>query len=182
MVKRYKFDIGAGQEKTGARSLRIKLFKINERKIEETQKRQLDRGALGGDGCNAILKREAYSTSCRKELRPDLFNEDDPCTVAASDRFNMEYKHKLQDEAVIAVERKVTKFFQTPVEIDEARTISRELLNHRGSRIEEYSWSGMDLGDGRLIRSQDQWTRFLGPLRVEHIWNVLVVQWRYGNE
>ena len=60
-----------------------------------------------------------------------MFNEDDPCTVAASDRFNMEYKHTLQDEAVIAVERKVTKFFQTPVEIDEARTMSRELLNHR---------------------------------------------------
>ena len=47
----------------------------------------------------------------------------------------MEYKHKLQDEAVIAVEQKVTKFFQTPVEIDEARTMScrvQELRNIHG--------------------------------------------------
>ena len=32
---------------------------------------------------------------------------------------------------MVGAERKVTKFFQTPVEIDEARTMSRALLNHR---------------------------------------------------
>ena len=110
VVKRYKIDIGAGQEKTGARSLRKKLFKINARRIEETQKRQLDRGALRGDGCNAILNREAYSTLCKKEQRPDLFNKDVPCTVAASDRFNMEHKCRIQDEIIIGIEQKVTKF------------------------------------------------------------------------
>ena len=131
VVKRYKIEIGAGQEKTGARSIRKKLVKINVRNIEETQKRQLDRVALRGDGRNAILNREACSTLCRKELRLDLFNKDDPCTVVASDRFNMEHKCRIQDEAVIGVEQKVAKFFQTPIKIDEARTMSRELLNHR---------------------------------------------------
>ena len=106
-----------------------------------------------------------------KELRPDLFNKDDRCTIAASDRFNMEYKRKPHDEAILEVERKVTKFFQTPVEIDEAMTM--RATKSSSSRTEEYSWSGMDLGDGRLIRSQDQWTRWLGPLRVEPIWNML---------
>ena len=48
-----------------------------------------------------------------------------------SDKFNMEYKCKLLEEAVVGAEQKVTKFFQTPVEIDEARTMSRALLNHR---------------------------------------------------
>ena len=48
-----------------------------------------------------------------------------------SDKFNMEHKCKLHDEAMVGAERKVTKFFQTPVEIDEARTMSRALLNHR---------------------------------------------------
>ena len=97
---------------------------------EETQKQQLGRGALRGDGCTAILNREAYSTLCRKELRPDLFNKDDSSTVSASDRFNMEYKHRIQDEAITGVEQKVTKFFQSPVVINEARTMSLELLNH----------------------------------------------------
>ena len=83
------------------------------------------------DSFNAIHNREAYSTLCRKELRPDLFNSDDPCTVVTSDKFNMEYSCKLHDEATVGTERKVTKFFQTPVEIDEARTLSRALLNHR---------------------------------------------------
>jgi len=32
---------------------------------------------------------------------------------------------------MVGAEREVTKFFQTPVEIDEARTMSRALLNHR---------------------------------------------------
>ena len=39
----------------------------------------------------------------------------------------------------------------------------------------------MDLGDGRLIRSQDQRTRWLGHLRVEPVWNMLVVLWCHGN-
>jgi len=95
--------------------VRRKLFKMYARKIEEAQKRQLDRGALRGDGCAAILNREAYSTLCRKELRPDLFNKDDPCTVSGSDRFNMEYKRRIQDEAITGVEQKVTKFFQSRV-------------------------------------------------------------------
>ena len=90
-----------------------------------------NRGALRGDGCTAILNREAYSTVCRKELRPDLFDKDDTCTVAACDRFNMEYKRRTQDEAITGVEQKVTKFFQSLVVIDEAKTMSRELLNHR---------------------------------------------------
>ena len=97
----------------------------------ETQKKQLDRGALRGDSFNAIHNREAYSTLCRKELRPDLFNSDDPCTVATSDKVNMEHNCKLHDEATVGTERKVTKFFQTPVEIDEARTLSWAPLNHR---------------------------------------------------
>ena len=122
----------------------------------ETQKRQLNRGALRGDSFNAIHNREAYSTLCRKELRPDLFNKDDPCTVVASDRFNLEHKCKLQDEAMVGAEQKVAKFFQTPVEIDEARTMTLALLDHKSSRIEESSWSGMDLGNGRLFRFQDQ--------------------------
>ena len=94
-------------------------------------KEKLDRGALRGDSFNAMHNREADSTLCRKELRPDLFNRNDPCTVVASDRFNIEHKCKLHDEAMFGAERKVTKFFQTPVEIDEARTMSRALLNHR---------------------------------------------------
>ena len=49
----------------------------------------------------------------------------------ASDKFNMEYEGKLLEEKVVDPEQKVTKFFQTPVEIDEARTMSRALLNHR---------------------------------------------------
>lgn len=73
----------------------------------------------------------AYSTFCRKDLRPDLFNKDDPCAVTASDRFNMEYERRIQNEAIIGVEQKVTKFCQSPVVIDEPRTMSRELLNHR---------------------------------------------------
>ena len=91
------------------------------------KKRQLDRGALRGDSFNAIHNREAYSAFCRKEL----FNNDDPCTVATSDKFNMEHNCKLRDETMVGSERKVTKLFQTPVEIDEARTMSRALLNHR---------------------------------------------------
>ena len=43
----------------------------------------------------------------------------------------MEQESRIQDEAIIGIEQKVTKFFQTPVVIDEARTMSRELLNHR---------------------------------------------------
>ena len=34
-------------------------------------------------------------------------------------------------DGINGVEQKVTKFFQTPVEIDEARTRSREVLTHR---------------------------------------------------
>ena len=86
---------------------------------------------LRGDSFNATHNREAYSALCRKELRPDLFNKDDPCTVMASDKFNMEHKCKLLEETVVGAEQRVTKFFQTPVEIDEARTMSRALLNHR---------------------------------------------------
>ena len=131
VVKRYSLNIGAGQGKIGARSIRERIFKINTRKIMETQKKQLDRGALRGDSFNAIHNREAYSALCRKELGPDLFNKDDPCTVVTSDKFNMEHKCKSHDEAMVGAERKVIKFFQTPVKIDEARTISRALLNHR---------------------------------------------------
>ena len=131
VVKRYSLNIGAGQGKIGARSIRERIFKINTRKIMETQKKQLDRGALRGDSFNAIHNREAYSALCRKELRPDLFNKDDPYTVVTSDKVNMEHMSKTHDEATVGTERKVTKFFQTPVEIDEARTMSRALLNHR---------------------------------------------------
>ena len=130
VVKRYSLNIGAGQGKIGARSIRERIFKINTRKIMETQKK-LDRGALRGDSFNAIHNREAYSALCRKEFRPDLFNQDDPCTVVTSDKFNMEHKCKSHDEAMVGAERKVMKFFQTPVEIDEARTMSQALLNHR---------------------------------------------------
>ena len=87
--------------------------------------------ALRGDSFNAIHNREAYSALCRKELRPDLFNKDDPCTVVTSDKVNMEHMCKTHDEATVGTEHKVTKFFQTLVEIDEARTMSRALLNHR---------------------------------------------------
>jgi len=90
VVKRYSLNIGAGKGKIGARSIRERIFKINTRKIMETQKkRQLDRGALRGDSFNAIHNRETHSALCRKELRPDLFNKDDPCTVVARDRFNI---------------------------------------------------------------------------------------------
>ena len=78
---------------------------------------------------SSIVKR--ISTLCRKELRPDLFDTDDPCTVAACDRFNMEYKRRTQDEAIIGIEQKVKKFFHSPVVINEARTMSRGLLTHR---------------------------------------------------
>ena len=80
---------------------------------------------------NAILNREAYPAIYRKGFRRDLFNERDSCTIPASDRFNMDYKWRVQDEVIKKVEQKVTKFFQTPVEIDEARTMSREVLTHR---------------------------------------------------
>ena len=83
MVKRYAINIGAGKGKNGARSIRERVFKVNARKIMETQKRQLDRLALRGDSFNAIHNREA--ALCRKELRPDLFNNEDPCTVVTSD-------------------------------------------------------------------------------------------------
>ena len=43
----------------------------------------------------------------------------------------MEHNCKLHEETTVGAEQKVTKFFQTPVEIDEARTMSRALLNHR---------------------------------------------------
>ena len=105
--------------------------RLTQGKLWRQKKRQLDRGALRGDSSNAIHNREADSALCRKELRPDLFNKDDPCTVMASDKFNMEHKCKLLEETVVGAEQKVTKFFQTPVEIDEARTMSRALLNHR---------------------------------------------------
>ena len=38
VVKRYSLNIGAGQGKIGARSIRERVFKINTRKIVETQK------------------------------------------------------------------------------------------------------------------------------------------------
>jgi len=91
------------EERIEADRCEKKLFEMNAKRIEKTQKRCLDRGALRGDGCTAILNREAYSTFCRKEFRPDQFNKDDPCTVAASDRFIMEYKRRIQDEAIIGV-------------------------------------------------------------------------------
>ena len=60
-----------------------------------------------------------------------MFNSNDPCTVVTSDKFNKEHNCKVHEETVVGVEQKVTKFFQTPVEIDEARTMCRALLNHR---------------------------------------------------
>ena len=57
VVKRYTIKIGAGQGKIGARSIRERVFKINTRKIMETQKSQLDRGALEGDGFNDTQSR-----------------------------------------------------------------------------------------------------------------------------
>ena len=76
----------------------------------ETKKRQVDRGALNGDSVNAIHNREAYSALCRKELRPDLFHKDDPCTVMASDKFNMEHKCKLLEETVVQNRRSQSSF------------------------------------------------------------------------
>ena len=110
----------------------------------------MDRGALSGDCCKAILNREAYSTLCRKELRPDLFNKDDPCTVAASDRFNVEHKRRIQDEVIIGVEQKVTKVLSNTCGVagsatelfgsmGERRTVS--LRYHRGPATVRYSRS-----------------------------------------
>ena len=99
---------------------------------------------------------------CRKELRPDLFNSDDPCTAMTSDKFNMEHNCKLHEEAMVGAEQKVTKFFQTPVEIDEARTMGQALLNHRVQELTESSRSGMDLGNGRLNSIPRPTTRLAG--------------------
>ena len=101
----------------------IRVFKINTRKINgDSEKKQLDRGALRGDSFNAIHNREAYSALCRKELRPDLFNSDDPCTVTTSDKFNMEHNRKLH-ESQSSFKHQWRSMKQT--------TMSRALLNHR---------------------------------------------------
>ena len=98
----------------------------------ETQKRTI--GSWGSEMETASMRYTIEKHTQRyagKNLEPDLFSKDDPCTVVTSDKFNMEHKCKLHDEVTVDAERKVTKFFQTPVEIDEARIMSRALLNHR---------------------------------------------------
>ena len=104
---------------------------MNARKVEEGQKRQFDRGALRGESCTSILEKRSQRYA---GFRPDLCNEGDSCTVTVSDRFNMEYKRRVQDDGINGVEQKVAKFFQTPVEIDEARTMSREVLRIHGQQ------------------------------------------------
>ena len=178
-MKQYKIDIRFWSRKNRDRSMRKKLFEINARKIEEGQKRQLIAGASRCDGCTTILNREAYSAICRKEFRPDLFNEEDPCTVTASDRFIMECKRRVQDEVINGVEQKVTKFFQTPVVIDEARTMSREVLTHRVQELRRIHGPEWILAtDGSF---DPQWTCWLGSLCVEPIWIVLAVLWCHRN-
>ena len=58
-------------------------------------------------------------------------NSDRICSTKMTPAQLLQATGRIQDEAIIEVEQKVTKFFQTPVVIDEARTMSRELLNHR---------------------------------------------------
>jgi len=87
----------------------------------------------------------------------------DPCTVMTSDKFNMEHNCKLHEESMVGAEQKVTKFFQTPVEIDEARTVGRALLTHRVQELRNLH--GQEWILTRLIRFQDQRPGWLGPLR-----------------
>ena len=155
VVKRYSVNIGAGQGKIGARSIRERIFKINRRKIMETKKKKT--GSWGSERRQLPCDTQSRSILNVMQLRPDLFNKDDPCTVMASDKFNMEHKCTLLEEAMVGAERKVTKFFQTPVEIDEARTMSRALLNHRVQELRNLH--------GRLIRFQDLRPGWMGPLR-----------------
>ena len=167
-MKRYSLNIGAGKGKIGARSIRERVFKINTRKIMETQQKQLDRVALRGDSFNAIHNREAYSALCRKELRPDLFNGDDPCTVATSDKFNMEHNCKLHEETTVGAEQKVTKFFQTPVEIDEARTMSRAQLNHRVQELRNLH------GQEWILATGQEWLESLPNVRKQEPYDFLL--------